>query len=232
MNPPRMFRRFRQNSKRAQGKQDEEEKEILYKIVLLGDSGVGKSNILLQHIRGQFLVDSKPTIGVEFMSKVVQVDNNELVKTQIWDTAGQERYQMIAGSYYRRAEGAVIVYDVTNEKTFEHVPKWMKAVEENAPEGCVFVLMGNKRDREDKREVSYRDGFEFAQANGIQFCETSAKDSTNISQAFQQLTQTIHDIHQKKKENENNQEKEEKRNTIVLTIKDDNTKMKQCCNSA
>lgn len=103
--------------------------KFIFKIVLLGDSGVGKSNLVFRFTKNEFNKDSKSTIGVEFATKTVQIDDNKLVKAQIWDTAGQERYRSIASSYYRGAVGALLVYDVTDRNSFNHVPMWLKEVE-------------------------------------------------------------------------------------------------------
>lgn len=175
----------------------------LYKIVLLGDSSVGKSNLLLRFIRNTFILDSKPTIGVEFFTKTVQIENNKLVKAQIWDTAGQERYQFIASSYYRKAVGAALVYDTSSRKSFEHVAKWLKVAEENCEPGCTMMLIGNKIDLpSEHRQVTFRDGQEFAERNGMSFVETSALDSTGVSVAFQQLVQEIFWVQSQKEEEE------------------------------
>lgn len=177
---------------------NKEESLPTYKIILLGDSGVGKSNLIFRFTKNAFFVDLKPTIGVEFFSKTVQIDNNKLVKAQMWDTAGQERYQYIATSFYRNAVGAIIVYDVTNRKSFDHVSKWLKEVEENAHEDCVAMLVGNKFDLysnhegiNKKRMVSVRDGKELAEKNGISYFETSALSGKGVSEAFHELIQHI-----------------------------------------
>jgi Ras-related protein Rab-11A len=117
--------------------------KFIFKIVLLGDSGVGKSNLVFRFTKNEFNKDSKSTIGVEFATKTVQIEDNKLVKAQIWDTAGQERYRSIASSYYRGAVGALLVYDVTDRNSFNHVPMWLKEVEENAEKDCLIMLVGN-----------------------------------------------------------------------------------------
>lgn len=167
-----------------------------YKIILLGDSAVGKSNILLRFTRNTFFTDNKPTIGVEFFSKTVQIQNNKLVKVQIWDTAGQERYQFIASSYYRDAVGAFLVYDVTNRKSFDHVPKWLKEVELHCDTNCRCMLVGNKSDldKNHQRQVTEKDGEAFAEKNGLTFIETSALSDTNVESAFHKLIQKIYAV--------------------------------------
>ena len=148
----------------------------------------------LSHI----MILSKSTIGVEFATKTVQIDDNRLVKAQIWDTAGQERYRSIASSYYRGAVGALLVYDITDRDSFNHVPMWLKEVEENAEKDCLIMLVGNKMDLTEERSVFVRDGRSFARKNGLAFIETSALDSTGVDTAFQRILQEIYKTQTKK----------------------------------
>lgn len=122
----------------------------------------------------------------------MQIEDNRLVKAQIWDTAGQERYRSIASSYYRGAVGALLCYDITNRRSFENVPTWLKEVEENAEKDCLIMLVGNKMDLEDARQVDVRDGRSFARKNGLAFIETSALDATGVDTAFQRILQEIY----------------------------------------
>jgi len=172
--------------------------QFIFKIVLLGDSGVGKSNLVFRFTKNEFNKDSKSTIGVEFATKTVQIEDNKLVKAQIWDTAGQERYRSIASSYYRGAVGALLVYDVTDRNSFNHVPMWLKEVEENAEKDCLIMLVGNKMDLNDQRTVFVRDGRSFARKNGLAFIETSALDATGVDTAFQRILQEIYKTQTKK----------------------------------
>jgi len=172
--------------------------QFIFKIVLLGDSGVGKSNLVFRFTKNEFNKDSKSTIGVEFATKTVQIEDNKLVKAQIWDTAGQERYRSIASSYYRGAVGALLVYDVTDRNSFNHVPMWLKEVEENAEKDCLIMLVGNKMDLNDQRTVFVRDGRSFARKNGLAFIETSALDATGVDTAFQRILQEIYKVQTKK----------------------------------
>jgi Ras-related protein Rab-11A len=172
--------------------------QFIFKIVLLGDSGVGKSNLVFRFTKNEFNKDSKSTIGVEFATKTVQIEDNKLVKAQIWDTAGQERYRSIASSYYRGAVGALLVYDVTDRNSFNHVPMWLKEVEENAEKDCLIMLVGNKTDLNDQRTVFVRDGRSFARKNGLAFIETSALDATGVDTAFQRILQEIYKTQTKK----------------------------------
>lgn len=169
-----------------------------YKIILLGDSAVGKSNLLLRFTRNSFFTDHKPTIGVEFFSKTVQIQNNKLVRAQVWDTAGQERYQFIASSYYRESVGALLVYDISNRKSFDHIPKWLKEVELHCDENCLCILVGNKCDLDEgHRQVSELDGKAFAEKNGMAFIETSALTAVNVAVAFHKLIQKIYSVQEK-----------------------------------
>jgi small GTP-binding protein len=166
-----------------------------YKVILLGDSGVGKSNLLARFTKGVFLPHTKPTVGVEFASKTVQMENNKLVRAQIWDTAGQERYRLIASSYYRRALGALLVYDVTNRNSFDNLLKWLREVEEVADEDCLVMLVGNKIDlHRQTRAVSLQDGRDFAMRHKVAFIETSAKDDIGVDASFQHLLQAIYNL--------------------------------------
>jgi small GTP-binding protein len=178
---------------------DNERYDFFFKIVLIGDSGVGKSNIVFRFTKNEFNKDSKSTIGVEFSTKTVQIEDNRLVKAQIWDTAGQERYRSIATSYYRGAVGALLCYDITNRESFDHVPTWLKEVEENADKECLIMLVGNKMDLEDQRQVLVRDGRSYARQNGLAFIETYALDATGVETAFQRILQEIYNTQAKGK---------------------------------
>ncbi|KAJ3709224.1 hypothetical protein LUZ61_012929 [Rhynchospora tenuis] len=172
---------------------DDEDYEYLFKVVLIGDSGVGKSNLLSRFTRNVFSLDSKSTIGVEFASKSVQIEGKN-VKAQIWDTAGQERYRAITSAYYRGALGAVLVYDVTKTNTFENVKRWLRELRDHADSNIVVLLVGNKTDLKHLRVVSTEDGAALAESEGLSFVETSALDSTNVEKAFQIILTEIYRI--------------------------------------
>ena len=144
-----------------------------------------------------------------YFPSIVQIEDNKLVKAQIWDTAGQERYRSIASSYYRGAVGALLVYDVTDRNSFNHVPMWLKEVEENAEKDCLIMLVGNKMDLHEQRTVFVRDGRSFARKNGLAFIETSALDATGVDTAFQRILQEIYKTQTKKQLNSNNNKKSE-----------------------
>jgi len=155
--------------------------DFIFKIVLLGDSGVGKSQLVNRFTKNEFNADSKATIGVEFATRTVRIEDKKLVKAQIWDTAGQERYRSLASSYYRGAVGALLCYDITDKSTFNNIPVWLKEVEDNAEKDCLIMLVGNKMDLDDRRAVQVRDGRSFARKNGLAFIETSALDAAGGS---------------------------------------------------
>lgn len=175
----------------------DEEYDYLFKVVLIGDSGVGKSNLLSRFTRNEFNLDSKSTIGVEFATKSIQVDA-KTVKAQIWDTAGQERYRAITSAYYRGAVGALLVYDISKQVTFENVERWLKELRDHAEQNIVIMLVGNKSDLRHKRAVSTEAAMSFAEANNLAFIETSALDATGVDEAFRQILTEIYRLMSRK----------------------------------
>jgi len=167
-----------------------QEYDYLYKVVLIGDSGVGKSNLLSRFTRNEFSLETKSTIGVEFATRSIQVDG-KTIKAQIWDTAGQERYRAITSAYYRGAVGALLVYDIAKSVTYKNVERWLTELRENAAENIVIMLVGNKSDLKHLREVPTDEAKEFSEKNGLSFIETSALDSTNVDTAFQNIITEI-----------------------------------------
>jgi len=168
-----------------------QEYDYLYKVVLIGDSGVGKSNLLSRFTRNEFNLETKSTIGVEFATRSIQADT-KTIKAQIWDTAGQERYRAITSAYYRGAVGALLVYDIAKNSTFKNVERWLTELRENAATNIVIMLVGNKSDLRHLREVPTETAKEFAEKNGLSFIETSALDSTNVELAFQNILTEIY----------------------------------------
>jgi len=154
----------------------------LFKYIIIGDTGVGKSCLLLQFTDKRFRHDHDLTIGVEFGTRLMNVDN-ELIKLQIWDTAGQESFRSITRSYYRGATGALLVYDISRRDSFNHVSRWLKEARQYSNPDMVIMLVGNKCDL-DRREVSYEEGADFARENGLVFQETSAKTAQNVEETF------------------------------------------------
>lgn len=167
---------------------DGQEYDFLFKIVLIGDTCVGKSQLLSRFAKNEFNLESKATIGVEFATKTVYADNNQSIKAQIWDTAGQERYRAVASSYYRGAVGALVVYDITNHKTFMNVDNWVQELKQKGPKGMIVMLVGNKTDLADEqRRVPISEVKQYSQIHQLEWIETSALDSTNVDEAFHML---------------------------------------------
>ena len=175
---------------------EEEDPDFLLKIILIGDSGVGKTNLLSQFISHQFSEENKTTIGVEFATKTMKVDD-KTVKVQIWDTAGQERYRSITSAYYKGANGAMIIYDTTSSVSFDSIPRWLSDLKDTSDPKIILMLIGNKSDLEDSRSISKEEGIKFAQSQNLLFLETSAKNATNVEEAFNQLILNIVDMYAK-----------------------------------
>ncbi|KAL3821399.1 hypothetical protein ACJIZ3_007304 [Penstemon smallii] len=175
------------------GYRAEEEYEYLFKLVLIGDSGVGKSNLLSRFTKNEFNLESKSTIGVEFATKSLNIDG-KIIKAQIWDTAGQERYRAITSAYYRGAVGALLVYDVTRRPTFENVLRWLKELRDHTDPNIVIMLIGNKADLRHLVTVSTEDGRDLAERESLFFMETSALESTNVDNAFTEVLTQIHRV--------------------------------------
>ncbi|RLN53266.1 hypothetical protein BBJ29_004435 [Phytophthora kernoviae] len=175
----------------------EDEYDYLFKIVLIGDSGVGKSNLLSRFTRNEFNLESKSTIGVEFATKSI-VAEGKTIKAQIWDTAGQERYRAITSAYYRGAVGALLVYDITKHGTFENVERWLKELRDHADANTVIMLVGNKSDLRHLRAVSTEEAMAFAEKNNLAFIETSALEATGVDTAFQRILTEIYKLMSRK----------------------------------
>ncbi|KAK9813849.1 hypothetical protein WJX73_001700 [Symbiochloris irregularis] len=171
--------------------------DYLFKVVLIGDSGVGKSNLLSRFTRNEFCLESKSTIGVEFATRSIQVDG-KTIKAQIWDTAGQERYRAITSAYYRGAVGALLVYDITKQVTFENVERWLKELRDHADANIVIMLVGNKSDLRHLRSVHTEDAQAYCEKEHLSFIETSALESTNVESAFKRILTEIYHIVSKK----------------------------------
>uniref|UniRef100_M8BGC1 Ras-related protein ARA-4 n=1 Tax=Aegilops tauschii TaxID=37682 RepID=M8BGC1_AEGTA len=190
----------------AYGGDEQQSQDYLFKIVLLGDSSVGKSNLLARFARNEFFPNSKSTIGVEFQTQKLVIDGKE-IKAQIWDTAGQERFRAVTSAYYRGAVGALLVYDITRRQTFDSVGRWLNELHAlsslfdsfnlqtaHSDMNVVTILIGNKTDLKHAREVSTAEGKALAEAQGLFFMETSALDSSNVTAAFQTVVKEIYSI--------------------------------------
>ncbi|XP_061370381.1 ras-related protein RABA3-like isoform X2 [Gastrolobium bilobum] len=177
---------------------DEEEKiDYVFKVVVIGDSAVGKTQILSRFAKNEFCFDSKSTIGVEFQTRTVTI-NGKVIKAQIWDTAGQERYRAVTSAYYRGALGAMLVYDITKRKSFDNVARWVEELRAHADSSIVIMLVGNKGDLVDLRVVPTEDAVEFAEDQGLFFSETSALSGENVDTAFLKLLEEINRVVSKK----------------------------------
>jgi small GTP-binding protein len=166
-----------------------EDPDFLLKIVLIGESGVGKTNLLARFIHNQFFADSKSTIGVEFGTMLMSIEGKR-VHAQIWDTAGQERFRAITSAYYRGAVGAMLVYDLTSALSFQALERWLGELRSADPK-IVVMLVGNKCDLSELRVISMEDGMNFATSQNLLFIETSAKEATNVSESFTKLLSAI-----------------------------------------
>ncbi|EAU88348.2 GTP-binding protein ypt1 [Coprinopsis cinerea okayama7 len=168
------------------------EYDYLFKLLLIGDSGVGKSCLLLRFADDTYTESYISTIGVDFKIRTIELEG-KTVKLQIWDTAGQERFRTITSSYYRGAHGIIVVYDVTDNDTFSNVKQWLSEIDRYASEGVNKLLVGNKSDLTGKKVVEYSVAKEFADQLNIPFLETSAKNATNVEQAFLTMAKQIKD---------------------------------------
>jgi small GTP-binding protein len=154
-----------------------------FKLVLLGESAVGKSSLVLRFVKGQFHEYQESTIGAAFLTQTVMLDDTT-VKFEIWDTAGQERYHSLAPMYYRGAQAAIVVYDITNQETFARAKTWVKELQRQASPSIVIALAGNKSDLAAKRMVDHDEALTYAEENGLLFMETSAKTAMNVTDIF------------------------------------------------
>lgn len=198
------------------------------KIVVVGDSGVGKTNLIRRFIQDDFQSNSKATVGVEFFSKSFKMNDN-VFKIEIWDTAGQERYKSITAAYYKGAKGGLVVYDVTSKTSFDNVDNWVSEIKEKASTDMKTMMIGNKIDLKDERAVSTEEALEKAKLLELPLMEASALDSTNVKQAFydllkemyKEVKKTIDVVEQAEKQNEGvqldtNQKEEKKRMLLII----------------
>ena len=204
---------------------------MMVKVILIGDSGVGKTNIMSKFLKNQFMEESKATIGVEFGSKLFNHEGHK-IKAQIWDTAGQEKYKAITGAYYKGSKGALVVYDITQKKTFENIEKWVNDLKAAGDPKITIILIGNKNDLDDKRQVSKDQGEEKARSFGCAFLETSAYSGDNIDIAFNLMVKEIYE----KFSNDSTGEDElapgsngNGKDVKLDNVNDNNIKKKSCC---
>jgi len=168
------------------------EYDYLFKLLLIGDSGVGKSCLLLRFADDTYTESYISTIGVDFKIRTIELDG-KTIKLQIWDTAGQERFRTITSSYYRGAHGIIVVYDVTDLVTFNNVKQWLQEIDRYASESVNKLLVGNKSDMVSKKVIETSAAEDFARNKNIPFLETSAKNATNVEQAFLKMARDIKD---------------------------------------
>ena len=165
--------------------------DCVYKVLLLGDSTVGKTCVLLKYTDKIFQETHMMTIGLDYRLKVMQLQSGKEVKLQIWDTAGQDRFRSITKNYYKGSHGIILIYDVTSLKTFENVKSWVSQIHEEISDKVVIYLVGNKIDMDDERKVQTEEGQKLAEELGVPFVETSAKSGVNIDNIFSDITERI-----------------------------------------
>lgn len=168
--------------------------DMIMKLLLVGDSGVGKSCLLLRFVEDKFNPSFITTIGIDFKIRTIE-SNGKKIKLQVWDTAGQERFRTITTAYYRGAMGIVLIYDVTDARTFENVENWFQTVTQHANEDAQIFLVGNKSDDEENRQVSREQGQQLASSLNIPFLEASAKTNENVESIFYELASLIQEKH-------------------------------------
>ena len=204
---------------------EEEGYDFIFKVLLLGNSDVGKSSLLLRYVDSVWNDAFVPTIGVDFKVKTLNI-NDKKIKMQIWDTAGQERFRTVVATYFRGAHGILLLYDVTNKDSFKNLENWLIEIEKNAQEKVLKILIGNKCDLNDDREITTEEGKAFALRNGMEFMETSAKMNTNVTEAFETLGKLM--IEFNSKSNTATQKKNENKNLKASSGMNLKTK-KSCC---
>ncbi|XP_043942630.1 ras-related protein Rab-35-like [Protopterus annectens] len=196
----------------------------LFKLLIIGDSGVGKSSLLLRFADNTFSGSYITTIGVDFKIRTVDI-NGEKVKLQIWDTAGQERFRTITSTYYRNTHGVIVVYDVTNPESFVNVKRWLHEIGQNCDSVCK-ILVGNKNDDPTRKQVETADARRFSEQMGIRFFETSAKENVNVEEMFSSITHMV-----LKAKKDNLARLQQQQNEVVKINKPKSKKpgVKKCC---
>ena len=172
-------------------------KESLYKILILGDSTVGKTCLLTRYSDNTFSETYLSTIGVDYKLKNVSLENGKIAKLQIWDTAGQDRFRSIAKNYYKGANGIIVLYSVTDKRSFTNVKIWINQIKTEVKENVTIILVGNKIDDEEHREISTEEGEELAENFGLKFYECSAKTGENVNSTFNELVKVIVNVKEK-----------------------------------
>ena len=202
--------------------------EMIFKIIIIGDLASGKTNILAKYLTNTFEPNSTPTIGVEMKVKDFKI-KEDLVKAQFWDTAGQEKYDSLTTSYYKGAKGALIVYDITQKSSFDKIESLLKKLRDNSNNNVSVILVGNKCDLEDNREVLKEDGEELAQKLKIKFMEVSAKTGENLDKLFQNLIDEVYEKYNKEFKSFASIEFMDDNKKINLNTNNNPGKKKKCC---
>ena len=171
--------------------------ECVYKILLLGDSMVGKTCFLLKYTDKSFQEIHMSTIGLDYRLKTLTLKNRKTVKLQIWDTAGQDRFRSITKNYYKKANGIILIYDVTNKKSYKNISVWINQIKEEADPNVVIYLAGNKIDMEEERKIKTEEGEKLAEEYNFPFRETSAKEDININETFEDIAERIDEVFSK-----------------------------------
>ena len=206
-----------------------DEYDLMIKVILIGDSGVGKTNIMSKFLKNQFMENSKATVGVEFGSKLF-IHENHKIKAQIWDTAGQEKYKAITGAYYKGSKGALVIYDITRKETFANIEKWVNDLKTAGDPKITIIIIGNKSDLADKRQITKEEGEEKAKSFGCAFLETSAFNGENIDKAFDIMVKEIYEKFSSDTGGDEHIESDTKVEDIKLDRdKVDINKKKKCC---
>ncbi|XP_028395595.1 ras-related protein Rab-26-like [Dendronephthya gigantea] len=181
-------------------RQATEQFDLACKVMLLGDSGVGKTCLLVRFKDGAFLSGAFiSTVGIDYRNKVVEVDQTK-VKLQIWDTAGQERFRSVTHAYYRDSHALLLLYDITSKQSFDNIRAWLSEIKDYAPENVVVMLLGNKADKSNERVVKKEDGERVAQEHNVTFMETSAKTGMNVDLAFMAIARELTSQHNQAKD--------------------------------
>ena len=191
------------------------ETDLVYKILLLGDSEVGKSCFLMRYADNVFVDNYITTIGLDYKLKYIQLDSGEIIKVQLWDTAGQDRYRTIAKNYYKGSHGILLLYDVTKTNSFENIREWIRDIREEVYEKAIIFLIGNKIDKKEDRKIQTEQGAKLAEEFNLPFFEASAKSGENVDEIFKALYKKISEVYielQKEKGTKLSSNKKKKKN--------------------
>lgn len=171
--------------------------DYIFKVLILGDSSVGKTCFLLRYSEDTFVENHISTIGLDYRLKMINLSDNKVVKMQIWDTAGQDRFRAITKNYYKGAHGIILMFDVTSNLSFNNIKNWLVQINENTSDKIQIVLVGNKIDAPNRRVISKEDGEKLAREYNLKYFETSAKENVNIQETFSYLTKEIYSLAEK-----------------------------------